>query len=89
MIPATFPIRGPADNPVVNAQRARDAAGRHLEVHFADESEVITVDLSDGTDADDVAAALVDCLDAPTADDAQGRLQDGLEGRGGTVMRGP
>jgi hypothetical protein len=73
----------------MNAQRAQEAAGRHIEVHFADESEVILVDVSDGTDADDVAAALVDCLDASTADDAEGRLQDGLEGRGGSVRRAP
>ena len=73
----------------MNQQRAQEAAGRHIEVHFADESELITVDLTDGADADDVAAALVGCLEAPSAEDAEGRLQDGLEGRGGTVTRAP
>ena len=73
----------------MNAQRAQEAAGRHIEVHFANESQVILVDLSEGTDADDVAAALVDCLGASTVDDAEGRLQDGLEGRGGSVRRAP
>jgi hypothetical protein len=73
----------------MNAQRAQEAAGRHLEVHFAGESQTILVDLSDGTDAEDVAAALVSCLEAPSVDDAEGRLQQGLEGRGGTVRRAP
>ena len=73
----------------MNAQRAQEAAGRHIEVHFADESELITVDLADGTDADDVAAALVGCLHASSVDDAEGQLQAGLEGLGGTVTRSP
>jgi len=73
----------------MNAQRAHEEAGRHLEVHFADENQALLVDLEDGTDADDVAAALVSCLDASTVDDAEGRLQDGLQGRGGTVRRAP
>ena len=73
----------------MNAQRAQKAAGRHIEVHFADESELIVVDLADGTDADDVAAALIGCLEAPSADDAETRLQAGLDGRGGTVTRAP
>lgn len=73
----------------MNAQRAHDAAGRHLEVHFTGENQALLVDLADGTDADDVTAALVSCLDAPTVDDAEGRLQDGLQGRGGTVRRAP
>lgn len=73
----------------MNAQRAQEAAGRHIEVHFADESELIVVDLADGTDADDVAAALVGCLEAPSVDDAESRLQTGLEGLGGTVTRAP
>ena len=47
------------------------------------------VEVSDETDADDVAAALVDCLGASTVDDAEGRLQVGLEGTGGTVRRAP
>jgi hypothetical protein len=73
----------------MNAQRAQEAAGRHIEVHFADERELIVVDLADGTDADDVAAALVGCLQATSVDDAEGRLQAGLEGTGGTVTRAP
>jgi hypothetical protein len=73
----------------MNTQRAQEAAGRHIEVHFADESELIVVDLADDTDADDVAAALVGCLDAPTADAAEGRLQAGLEGLGSTITRAP
>ena len=73
----------------MNTQRAREAAGRHLEVHFAGDSEAILVDLSADSDPDDVAAALVNCLHAPTVDDAEGALQEGLEGRGGTVMRAP
>lgn len=73
----------------MNAQRAQEAAGRHIEVHFADESELIVVDLADGTDADDVAAALVGCLQSSSVDDAEGRLQAGLEGLGGTVTRAP
>ena len=73
----------------MNARRAQEAAGRHIEVHFADESELIVVDLADGTDANDVAAALVGCLQAPSADAAETRLQAGLEGLGGTVTRAP
>ncbi len=73
----------------MNAQRVQEAAGRHIEVHFADESELIVVDLDAETDADDVAAALVGCLEAPSADAAEGRLQAGLKGRGGTVTRAP
>ena len=73
----------------MNAQRAQEAAGRHIEVHFADERELIVVDLADGTDADDVAAALVGCLEAGSVDDAEGRLQAGLEDLGGTVTRSP
>ena len=73
----------------MNTQRAQEAAGRHIEVHFTGESQVITVDVADGTDADDVAAALVGCLEAGSVDDAEGRLQEGLEGLGGTVTRSP
>lgn len=73
----------------MNAQRAQEAAGRRIEVHFADESELIVVDLADGTDAEDVAVALIGCLEAPSVDDAEGRLQAGLEGLGGTVTRAP
>jgi hypothetical protein len=73
----------------MNTQRAQEAAGRHIEVHFADESELIVVDVADGTDADDVAAALVGCLQASSVDDAEGQLQAGLEGLGGTVTRSP
>jgi hypothetical protein len=49
----------------MNARRAQEAAGRHIEVLFVGESQALTVELSDGTDADDVAAALVGCLRAP------------------------
>ncbi len=73
----------------MNTKRAQEAAGRQIEVHFADERELIVVDLADGTDADDVAAALVGCLRAPSVDDAEGHLQAGLEGLGGTVTRAP
>jgi hypothetical protein len=73
----------------MNAQRARAAAGRQIEVIFTGESQGLFVDVSEGTDAEDVAAALVDCLGASTVDDAEGRLQDGLEGLGGTVRRAP
>ena len=73
----------------MNAQRARDAAGRQIEVLFTGESQSLLLEVADGTDAEDVAAALVDCLGASTVDDAEGRLQDGLEGRGGTVRRAP
>lgn len=71
----------------MNGQRAREAAGRHLEVHFAGEGPALLVDLSSDTDPDAVAAALVSCLEAPTVDDAEGALQAGLDGRGGTVRR--
>ena len=73
----------------MNTQRALEAAGRHIEVHFADESELIVVDVADGTDADDVAAALVGCLHASSVDDAEGDLKAGLEGLGGTIKRAP
>ena len=73
----------------MNTQRAQEAAGRHIEVHFADESELIVVDLADDADADEVAAALVSGLRAPTADEAEGRLQAGLGDLGGTVTRAP
>ena len=73
----------------MNAQRARDAAGRQIEVLFTGESQALLLEVADGTDAEDVAAALVDCLGASTVDDAEGRLADGLEGRGGTVRRAP
>jgi len=73
----------------MNAQRAREAAGRQIEVLFTGESQALVVEVSDETDADDVAAALVDCLGASTVDDAEGRLQVGLEGTGGTVRRAP
>jgi hypothetical protein len=73
----------------MNAQRARAVAGRQIEVIFTGESQALLVDVSDGTDADDVAAALVDCLGASTVDDAEGRLQEGLEGLGSTVRRAP
>ena len=73
----------------MNAQRAQEAAARHIEVHFADESELILVDLADDADADDVAAALVGCLQASSVDDAEGDLKAGLEGLGGTITRAP
>ena len=73
----------------MNAQRARDAAGRQIEVLFTGESQALVLEVADGADADDVAVALVDCLEASTFDDAEGALQDGLEGRGGTVRRAP
>jgi hypothetical protein len=73
----------------MNPQRVQEAAGRHLEVHFTGENQALLVDLADGTDADEVAAALVSCLDVSTVDDAEGRLQDGLQGRGGSVRRAP
>ena len=86
---AIFPILGRADNPSMNTQRAQEAAGRHIEVHFAGESETILVDLADGADADDVAAALVGCLEASTVDDAEGRFRKDSRARGGTVRRAP
>lgn len=73
----------------MNTKRAQEAAGRRIEVHFADERELIVVDLADGTDADDVAAALVGCMRAPSVDDAEGHLQVGLGELGGTVTRAP
>jgi hypothetical protein len=73
----------------MNTQRAHESAGRHIEVYFTGESETLLVDLTDGTDADAVAAALVGCLEASTVDDAEGRLQEGLEAHGGTVRRAP
>lgn len=73
----------------MNAQRAREAAGRQIEVLFIEERGALTVDLADGTDADAVAMAVVDCLGASSFEDAEGRLQDGLEGHGVTVRRAP
>jgi hypothetical protein len=73
----------------MNAQRAREAAGRQIEVLFVGDGEALTVELDDETDADAVAIAVVDCLGASNFEDAEGRLQDGLEGRGGTVRRAP
>lgn len=73
----------------MNEQRARDAAGRNIEVLFTDESQALFVDVSDDTDADDVAVALIDCLHASTLDDAEGRLQQALDGHGATVRRAP
>ena len=73
----------------MNVRRAQEAAGRQIEVLFAGERQALTVELSDGTDADDVAAALVGCLRASSFDAAEGVLVDGLEGRGGTVRRAP
>ena len=73
----------------MNAQRAREAAGRQIEVLFVGEREALTLDLADGTDDEAVAVALVDCLGASTVDDAEGRLHDGLDGRGATVRRAP
>jgi hypothetical protein len=73
----------------MNAQRVRAAAGRRIEILFTGESQALVVDVSDATDADEVAAALVDCLGASTVDDAEGRLQDGLEGLGSTVRQAP
>ena len=73
----------------MNAQRARDAAGRQIEVLFVGEREALTLDLADGTDDEAVAVAIVDCLGASNVDDAEGRLHDGLDGRGGTVRRAP
>jgi hypothetical protein len=87
--PATLPTRDEADDRGVNTLRAQEAAGRNIEVLFADESQALIVDVSEGTDAEDVAAALVDCLGASTFDDAEGRLTEALEGRGGTVRRAP
>lgn len=73
----------------MNAERAREAAGRQIEVLFADEDQSLLVDLGDGNEADGVAAALVDCLDAPSIDDAEMRLHAGLDGLDGTVRRAP
>ena len=73
----------------MNPERAREAAGRQIEVLFGDANQSLVVELGDGNEADDVAAALVDCLDAPTFDDAEGRLQAGLDGLEGTVRRAP
>ncbi len=73
----------------MNAQRAREAAGRNIEVLFTEESQSLFVDVSDDTEADDVAVALLDCIHASTFDDAEGRLQDALDGHGATVRRAP
>lgn len=73
----------------MNAQRVQEAAGRQIEILFVDESQSLMIDVVDDSDADQVAAALVDCMHAATLDDAEGRLQDGLEGRAGTVRRAP
>ena len=73
----------------MNADRAREAAGRQIEVLFGDANQSLVVELGDGNESDDVAAALVDCLEAPTFDDAEGRLQAGLNGLDGTVRRAP
>ena len=71
----------------MNEQRAREAAGRNIEVLFTDESQALFVDLTDDTDAEDVAVALVDCIHASTFDDADRQLQNALDGRGVTVRR--
>jgi hypothetical protein len=73
----------------MNAQRARDAAGRNIEVLFTDESQKLFVDVFDDAEADDVAVALIDCIHASTVDDAEGRLQDALDGHDATVRRAP
>jgi len=73
----------------MNAERAREAAGRQIEVLFTDEDQSLLVDLGEGTADDGVAAALVDCLGAPTIDDAEVRLHAGLDGLDGTVRRAP
>ena len=73
----------------MNAERAREAAGRQIEVLFGDWNESLVVELGDGNESDQVAAALVDCLAAPTFDDAEGRLHAGLDGLDGTVRRAP
>ena len=73
----------------MNTRRVHEAAGRQIEILFVDESQSLMIDVVDDTDPDHVAAAVVDCLHASTFDDAEGRLQDGLDGHGGTVRRAP
>lgn len=74
---------------MMNGQRAREAAGRNIEVLFTDESQALFVDVSDDTEADDVAVALVDCIHASTFDDGEGRLHEALDGHDATVRRAP
>jgi hypothetical protein len=73
----------------MNAERAREAAGRQIEVLFGDADQALLVELGEGNESEDVAAALVDCLGAPTFDEAEGRLHAGLDGLDGTVRRAP
>jgi len=56
---------------------------------FGDETQALVIDVGEGTEPADVAAALVDCLDAGTFDDAEVRLQSGLDGLDGSVRRSP
>jgi hypothetical protein len=73
----------------VNADRARGPAGQQIKVMFGDETQTLVVDVGEGTEPDDVAAALVDCLEAGDFDDAEVRLQTGLDGLDGSVRRSP
>jgi hypothetical protein len=69
--------------------KEHDEAGRHIEVHFAGETQAIVVDVADGGDSDQIADALVTCLDARDVDDAEGRLHETLGANGSSVRRGP
>lgn len=89
VLAATSPIRARAEPSDMNAERAREAAGRHIEVLFTDEDQSLFVDLGEGDADEGVAAALIDCLEAPTVDDAEMRLHAGLDGLDGTVRRAP
>jgi hypothetical protein len=89
---AILPISVEAERDAMNTARAREAAGRQIEVLFGDADGTLVLELGEENEADDVAAVLVDCLRAPTFDDAEGRLQagiDGLDGLDGTVRRAP
>jgi len=73
----------------MNTDRAREPGGQQIKVMFGDGSQTLVVDVGEGTEPDDVAAALVDCLEAGDFDDAEVRLQSGLDGLDGTVRRSP
>ena len=75
-----------AQNPQM---KDHDEAGRHIEVHFAGETQALMVDVADGGDSDQVADALVTCFDARDVDEAQGRLDETLGANGSSVRRGP
>lgn len=86
---AILPIGNQAHHSKVNGQRAREAAGRKIEVLFTDESQALFVDVFDDSDADHVAVALVDCIHAATFDDGEGRLHEALDGHVATVRWAP